>query len=88
LDNTANHSLCESPRKSPKSNGADRAGIKSETAEVVLYFLQQVFHNLILSRRPFVRPARLCGAGHHGREVLPASLSFCFKSFERWEECA
>src|SRR2546430_2906862 len=51
LDNTANPSLCESPGKSPKNNGADRAGITSETPEVVLYFVQQMFHTFGLSRR-------------------------------------
>src|SRR5438034_2106761 len=51
LDNIAERSLCESPGKFPKNNGADRAGITSETPEVVLYFLQQMFHTFGLSRR-------------------------------------
>src|SRR5216684_861045 len=66
LDDTANRSLCESPRKSPKNNSADRAGITSETSEVVLYFLQQMFHTFGLSRRLIVWPASF-GAGRHVR---------------------
>src|SRR5207302_9676124 len=87
LDNTANRSLCESPRKSPKSNGAERAGTTSETPEVVLYFLQQMFHTFGLSRRLIDWPASF-DAGRHVRTVLPASLFLCVMLFERWVECA
>src|SRR5256885_13593271 len=75
LDNTANRSLCESPRKSPNNNGADRAGITSETPEVVLYFLQQMFHTFGLSRRLIDWPASF-DAGRHVRSA-PSFTLFC-----------
>gem|GEM_PF-3822947 len=74
--------------KFPKNNGADRAGITSETPEVVLYFLQQVFHNRILSRRPFVRPTLLFRVAAIVAKSSQASLFLCLMLFERWEECA
>src|SRR5260221_5069817 len=83
LDDTAKRSLCESPRKFPKNNSADHAGITSETSEVVLYFLQQMFHTFGLSRRLVDWPASF-DARRHVRKVLAASLFLCLILFERW----
>jgi len=75
LVNTAAPSLCESPGKSPKNNSVDRAGITSETPEVVLYFLQQMFHTFGLSRRLIVWRASF-DAGRHVR-IPPSFTLFC-----------